>query len=204
VPESQVPHVIDSPQAFWIFPHVIFPQLSGAHVAHTPWTHWPPGQLPHVTFALPQVFGVDEQRIPPSGAAHSGASGPQIPPEHVSPAAQEQAIECPHPSVTVPQRCVCASGVHETAPHWPASTETGGPAGMQCVPTQSSPAGQPPHVIATPQPSSPTTPHRPSHAFAWQVCDDESFGSMTHTVPASHGSPHAKTCPEHGSVKCPH
>jgi hypothetical protein len=162
---SQVPQLTPGPHPLLAVPHFAAPQVGGVQAVHVPATHLvaplAPVQSPQITLPLPHALGT-VPHLAPASVEHSGGVWPQVPPMHASPGGHEHCWVCPHPSVTVPQRCVLGSGVHVTCAQPPASCGDGG---THWLPTQSWPAGQPPHPTATPHESTPTTPHLPVHAF---------------------------------------
>jgi hypothetical protein len=137
-----------------------------------------------VTLPLPQALAVVPHRAPPSVGLHSGGASPQTPPMHDLPAAQVHPIVWPQPSLTVPQRLVCALGVQVSGAHASAVEASVAPPSEDThwLATHSSPAAHPPQAMATPQESSPMTPQAPlGHVFGLHDCDAGSLGSATQT-----------------------
>jgi hypothetical protein len=158
----------------------------------------------HATLPLPQAFAVEPHNAaPPSAGVHSGGASPHTPPMHDLPVGQVQPIVCPQPSLTVPQSAVCALGVHVSGAHASiAEASLTPPSGTtHRLAMQSWPVGHPPHAMATPHESSPTTPQVPvGQLFGLHDWDVGSLGSAVQTWPEGHAAPQAKTSPEHGSL----
>ena len=200
LPAAHMPQLMDWPHALLALPQWALPQLGGVHPMHMPCTHCPPGQLPQWIEPLPQAFCTVPQTEPPSAIEHSGAGAVQAPPVHTVPAAHEQSIVCPQPSVTLPHRWVCGSGVHVSVAQAPPSLGLTVLAATHWLPMQSMPAAHPPHAMGTPQASRPTMPHLPVHALGWHDCADGSLAEREHTFPLGQAVPQTRTLPEHGSV----
>jgi hypothetical protein len=201
-----VPQLSAGPQPLFTEPQVARPHDGGVHAVHTPLMHsWAPVQVDgQVTLPLPQEFPVVPQSAPPASAGvHSGGASPHTPPMHDFPVGQVQPMVWPQPSLTVPQSAVCALGAQVSGAHASIADASGTPpsATTHWLAMQSSPVGQPPQAMATPQESRPTTPQLPvGQVFGLHDCDVGSFGSAVQTCPEGHAAPHAKIAPEHGSL----
>jgi hypothetical protein len=141
---------------------------------------------------LPHAFGT----VPHVEPVHSGGAGLQTPPMHCWPMGHEQFVVFPHPSATLPQRCVLMSGVQVSGLHSAAepSTEL---CGTHALPMHAWPVEQPPQLIGTPHGSTPTIPHRPVHDLAWH---DWEPPELAQSWLPEHALPQTKALPVHGST----
>jgi hypothetical protein len=161
VPQPE-PQLMLWPQAFSALPHTALPQEGAGHVVHVPETQWVPVAHPaHWTLPLPQALAT----VPHVDLVHSGGAALHTPSMHCRPVAHEQFSVFPQASATLPQRWVVLSGVQVGAgQEVAASTET---CGTQVLPMHIWLAAQPPQLMGTPHPSTPTLPQRLVHDLAW-------------------------------------
>ena len=124
------------------------------------------------------------------------------------PVVHEQWSVCPHPSFTVPQSCVCESGVQVVGTHASfaaAPASLGGGGVTHWLSTHAWPPVQTPQSIATPHASKPISPHCVPQTpavppFHRHDCDVGLPGSGMQSWPVGHTDPHANTTPLQGSV----
>jgi hypothetical protein len=161
-----VPQLTFGPHPLLTSPQVAPLHDGGVHAVHTLLTQLDaPAQLPHCTVPLPQAFASwpHIEPAPPSASLHSGGGASHSPATQVSPVGHPHCFVCPQPSVIVPQKLRLPFEQMSGAQDGPASVVV---CGTHALLTQSLPAGQPPHPMATPQESTPITPHLPAQLGA--------------------------------------